>query len=163
MCFNSPICCTICSTSRLRWLPDRPKPRTWTQIQSFQVHTSPSHPALRPEHPKFVLAARAQAKHASRRAACSERGGPSAEGRLGDQGSWRKSLFAYFGSGLRFNRRDLFQTISSTNSEDTQGEAQPRDGGSKSKSGFPSGGEEPPRLIRPDTVGCGFVGINRNK
>lgn len=47
-------------------------PKKWAEIESFQVHTAPSQPVLRPKRPKFVLAAHAQAKHASRRAACSQ-------------------------------------------------------------------------------------------
>lgn len=45
---------------------------------------------------------------------------------------------------VRLNRRDLFQSISSTNREDTQGEANAREARSKRKSGLPSRVERPP-------------------
>lgn len=68
--------------------------------------------------------------------------GPSAEGHFGNQGPGGKAICLCW-LGVQFNRRDLFQTSSSTILEDTQGEPQPGDDGSKRTLGFPSCVEEP--------------------
>lgn len=58
--------------------------------------------------------------------------GPSAEGHFGNQGPGGKALCLCW-LGVQFNRRDLFQTISSTILEDTQGE--PKPGGTRDQRG----------------------------
>lgn len=115
---------------RSNWHQTDPNPKKWTEIELFQVQPRPN--------PSLDLNAQSLSwLHGGRLLRAILVIGVLEEKALGLFWLW-----------VRRNRRDLFQNISSTNCEDTQGEPNPREDSSKRKSGYPSWVDGP----RPDKI-----------